>query len=260
MSADELQFLEVGKDKPRRIAYRHQPTPEGGKSGIIWLIGLKSDMLSTKATALSDWAPQNGYGLTRFDYSGHGESGGDYMQATVGDWLEETRAIFEEITEGPQIVIGSSTGGHLALLLLRQLMREAPDQAKRIKALVLIAPAWDLTEELIWKEMSPEIQAEVMEKGVTYRPSEYGEPLPITKVFIEEGRNHVFKGEMFDPERPIHVLQGLQDDAVPPEHTRRMREVVKADWIDLTEVPDGDHRLSRDQDLELLFETIKKVE
>ncbi|MEQ8823132.1 MAG: alpha/beta hydrolase [Filomicrobium sp.] len=259
MSAAELQFLDVGKDKPRRIAYRHQPTPEGGKAGIIWLIGLKSDMLSTKATALSEWAPQNGYGLTRFDYSGHGESGGDYLQATVGDWLEETRAVFEQVTSGPQIIIGSSTGGHLALLLLRALMKEKPEAADRIKALALIAPAWDLTEELIWKQMPEAARAEVMENGVTYRPSEYDEPLPITKALIEEGRNHVFKGSVFDPQRPIHVLQGLLDDAVPPEHTRAMRDVIKADWIDLTEVSDGDHRLSRPQDLELLFDTIKKV-
>jgi len=262
MSQGEPLFLEVsghGASDPRTIAYLHQPPATGGGSGLIWLIGLKSDMVSTKAEALADWAPKNGYGLTRFDYSGHGRSGGDFLEATVGNWLEESRAIFEEVTTGPQIVLGSSTGGHLALLLLRDLMRNAPDQAARIKGLVLVAPAWDLTEELIWKEMSPEAQAEVMEKGVTYRPSEYGDPLPITRKFIEEGRNHHFKGELFDPGRPIVILQGQQDNDVPVEHVRTMKDVINAEWLDITEVPDGEHRMSRPQDLELLFAAIRKV-
>lgn len=262
MSEPKPQFLEVsgpGGAESRKIAYIHQPAANDAGTGLIWLIGLKSDMVSTKAEALAEWAPKNGYGFTRFDYSGHGQSGGDFLEATVGDWLKESRAIFETVTKGPQIVLGSSTGGHLALLLLRELMLESPDEAARIKGLVLIAPAWDLTEELMWKEMSPLAQSEIMENGVTYRPSEYGDPLPITKKFIEEGRNHVFKGRMFDPRRPIIVLQGQQDQDVPAEHTRAMKEVIKPDWIDLIEVPDGEHRMSRPQDLELLFEAIKKV-
>lgn len=260
MSADEPQFLEVGDGAKRRgIAYIHQPPPATGGTGLIWLIGLKSDMISTKAEALAEWAPQNGFGLTRFDYSGHGRSEGDFLHATIGDWLEESRAVFKQVTSGPQIVLGSSTGGHLALLLLRDLLRSDPMEAARIRALVLIAPAWDLTEELMWKQMTPQDQTEVMENGVTYRPSEYGDPLPVTKAFIEEGRNHLFAGTVFDPGRPVIVLQGLQDKDVPPGHTRRMKDVVKADWVDLIEVPDGEHRMSRPQDLELLFEAIKKV-
>lgn len=262
MCAAEPQFLEVsgpGGSNPRRIAYLHQPPLKEGGTGLIWLIGLKSDMISTKAEALAEWAPQNGYGLTRFDYSGHGQSGGDFEQATIGDWLQESRAIFEKVTTGPQIVLGSSTGGYLALLLLRDLLRNAPDQAARIKGLVLIAPAWDLTEELMWQEMSPETQAELMANGVTYRPSDYGDPLPITKRFIEEGRDHLFAGEMFDPGRPIVVLQGQQDKDVPVEHVRGMRQVIYPKWIDIIEVPDGEHRMSRPQDLELLFKAVQKV-
>lgn len=262
MSQAEPQFLEVsgpGGTGPRSIAYLHQPPPNEGGTGLIWLIGLKSDMVSTKAEALSEWAPKNGYGLTRFDYSGHGQSGGDFLQATIGDWLQESRAVFEKLTSGPQIVLGSSTGGHLGLLLLRDLLRSAPDQAARIKGLVLIAPAWDLTEDLMWKEMSPQTKAEVMEKGVTYRPSEYGDPLPITRKFIEDGRDHLFAGDMFDPGRPIVVLQGQQDNDVPVEHVRRMKEVINPEWIDLIEVADGEHRMSRPQDLELLFAAIRKL-
>ncbi len=258
MSDDEPQFLEVGTP-PRRIAYRHQPAPTEDAPGLLWLIGLRSDMLSTKATALGDWAPQNGFGLTRFDYSGHGESGGDFLDGTIGNWLEETKAVFKEVTSGPQIVLGSSTGGHLALLLLRDLVRNDPETAQRIRGLVLIAPAWDLTEELMWKEMTEEDRTALMRDGVLYRPSEYGEPLAITRLFIEEGRNHLFAGDTFDPGRPLVVLQGLQDKDVPPEHTRRMTEVVRPDWIELTEVADGEHRMSRPEDLELMFAAIKRV-
>ena len=129
MSVEEPQFLEVGTPEPRRIAFLHQPPPTSDGTGLIWLIGLKSDMDSTKATALADWARQNGYGLTRFDYSGHGASGGDFLKATLGDWLDETRAIFNKVTHGPQVVIGSSTGGHLALLLLRTGRREQAQAA-----------------------------------------------------------------------------------------------------------------------------------
>jgi pimeloyl-ACP methyl ester carboxylesterase len=173
--------------------------------------------------------------------------------------LDETRAIFKKVTRGPQVVIGSSTGGHLALLLLRDLLRNDPAEAERVKGLVLIAPAWDLTEELIWKEMPPEAQTELLEKGITYRPSEYGDPLPITKSFIEEGRNHLFSGEVFDPGRPIIILQGLLDKDVPAEHTRRVREVINPDYIELIEVPDGEHRMSRPEDLELLYKAVRKV-
>lgn len=260
MSVSEPQFIEVGEGvKSRRIAYYHEPAPEAGGTGLIWLIGLKSDMVSTKATALAEWAPQNGFGLTRFEYSGHGQSGGDFLEATIGDWLEETLAIFRQVTSGPQIVLGSSTGGHLALLMLRELMRSDPQAAERIKALVLIAPAWDLTEELMFKEMSAEDQATLMRAGVVYRPSEYGDPLPITKVFIEEGRQHLFAGEVFDPQRPVVVLQGLLDKDVPAAHSRRLKEVVTPKWVEITEVSDGEHRMSRPQDLELMFDTVKRV-
>lgn len=260
MSIGEPQFLNVGNaDERRRIAYLSDPAPNADGLGLIWLIGLNSDMVSTKATALAEWAPANGFGLTRFEYSGHGASSGEFQNATIGDWLEETREVFTKITRGRQIVIGSSTGGHLALLLLRDLMRRDPAAAERIAALVLIAPAWDLTEELMWKELPPEAQREIMEKGVTYRPSEYGDPYPITRKFIEEGRNHLFKGEPFDPGRPVVILQGQLDADVPASHSRKLTQFLVGDWAELIEVADGEHRMSRPQDLDLLFATIKRV-
>ena len=260
MAEETVAFLDVGDGSARRrIAYIAQPpvTPRG--IGLVWLCGLKSDLASTKAIALRDWAAAHGFGLTRLDYSGHGRSSGRFEDATVGDWLEETRAVFTRVTSGPQILVGSSTGGHIALLLVRELTLTDPAQAQRIKGLVLIAPAWDLTEELMWNEFSPEVRREIMEKGVWYRPSAYGEAYAITRRFIEEGRQHLFARRPFDPGRPVHILQGLKDVNVPPAHARDLAGFLTGGWTRLTEVPDGEHRLSRPQDLEKLFKIIAEM-
>lgn len=260
MAGTEPQFLTVSAaGKTRRIAYLQRDGQRADGMGLIWLPGLKSDMISTKAAALAEWAAPRGFGMTRFDYSGHGRSDGQFEQATVGDWLAEARAVFTELTTGPQILVGSSTGGHVALLLLRDLIETAPVHAARIKALVLIAPAWDLTEELMWKAFPSEARRELMENGVYHRPSEYGEPYAITRQFIEEGRNHLFKGEPFDPGRPVVILQGLMDKDVPAEHARRLAGFLGGGWAKLIEVADGEHRMSRPQDLELLYSAIARL-
>ncbi len=260
MQSDRPQFLNVGSGaSKRRIAYRVMPPAEDDGLSLIWLPGLKSDMNSTKATALKEWVPQQGLGLTRFEYSAHGDSDGDFLKATIGDWLEETRILFDTVTSGPQILVGSSTGGHIALVLLRQLLRQDPQSAERIKALVLIAPAWDLTEELMWKKFDAGARQDLMEKGVYYQPNDYGEPYAITRHFIEEGRNHLLKREPFDPGRPIVILQGLQDEPVPPEHTRELKSFLTGGWVELNEVADGDHSLSRPEDLQLLFAKIEEL-
>lgn len=253
MSGPQVQFIDVGPETDRRrIAYlSHAGKP--GTPGLMWLAGLKSDMLSTKAEALSHFAAERHLSYTRFDYSGHGQSEGAFENGTVGDWLEEAEAVFTELTIGPQILVGSSTGGHIALLLLRRLQDHAPLQAERIRGLVLIAPAWDLTEELMWKAFSDEARKEVLEQGYTLRPSDYGEPYRITRRFIEEGRNHLFHGTPFDPARPISILQGVVDKDVPVEHARRLDMMIQGRWSKLVEVPDGEHRLSRPQDLAQLY-------
>jgi len=257
MPEPNTQYLDVGTGADhRRIAVLRE---EGRTPGLIWLPGFKSDMVSTKATALSDWARKNGLACIRFDYSGHGQSGGRFEDGTVGRWLEEAQAVFSQLTQGPTIVVGSSMGGYIALLLVRRLMAEAPDEVARIKALVLIAPAWDMTEELMWKEFPDEVRREVMEKGVWLRPSAYGDPYPITRGLIEEGRNHLFARQPWDPGRPVHILQGLQDPDVPPEHTQELVQFLTGGWTKLITVPDGDHRLSRPEDLELLFKVLKPL-
>ena len=260
MGASEPQFLAVGAgEHRRRIACLTAPPREPGEPGIVWLIGLKSDMASTKAVALAEWTAARGIGFTRFDYSGHGRSDGRFEDATIGDWLEEAEAVFETLTAGPQVLVGSSTGGHVALILLQKLLRERPEAAARVKGLVLIAPAWDLTEELMWKQFSPQAKRDLMEKGVYHQPSEYGEPYAITRKFIEDGRKHLIAPEPFDPGRPVVVLQGLLDQAVPTAHARRLAEVLKGGHVEITEVHDGEHRLSRPEDLEKLYGLIERV-
>jgi len=262
VSDREPQFLDIGKPGARgarRIAYLNDPSPSPGGIGLFWLAGYKSDMASTKATELAAFARDRGYGYTRFDYSGHGLSSGKFEDGSIGAWLEEAETVFRSASQGPQIVIGSSMGGHIALLMLRRMMREAPEEAKRIAAVVLIAPAWDMTEELMWKQFPEAARRELLENGVYLEPSEYGEPYAITKLLIEEGRNHLFKAEPFDPARPVVILQGGEDKAVPIAHARKLLEFLTGDWAKMIEIPDGEHRLSRPEDLALLFATIDEL-
>ncbi len=258
MTAGEPQMLDVGEDASRRfIACRHLPPAQAGGAGVLWLIGLKSDMESTKATALAEWCKSRGLGCTRFDYSGHGRSSGRFEDATTGEWLEEAEAVFQRVTAGPQILAGSSTGAHIALVMLRNLLRKDPSAAERIKGLVLIAPAWDVTE-LIWRELPDRAKADVMEKGVWTRGSPYDPAgYPITRRFIEEGRKHLLADAPFDPGRRIDVLQGLKDTDVPPAHARALKDLLPGDCVHITEVPDGDHRLAREEDLARLYRLIE---
>ena len=258
MSGPQVQFVEAGvSPKTRRIAYLTQ-AGDPAKPGIMWLAGLKSDMVSTKAEALSHFANDRNLDYTRFDYSGHGQSEGQFENATVGDWLEEAKTVFSELTTGAQIVVGSSTGGHIALLLLRHLLQNDEREAARLRGLVLIAPAWDLTEELMWKVFSDEATREVMDQGFTLLPSEYDEPFKITRKFIEDGRNHLIGRNPFNPGRPITILQGAQDTAVPLAHAKELNTLIEGDWAEFIEVPDGEHRMSRPQDLDLLYAAIDR--
>jgi alpha-beta hydrolase superfamily lysophospholipase len=250
-----LQHVSVGADA-RRIACLQEPPSRPGRPGLVWLCGLKSEMTSIKATAVADWARSQGLASLRFDYSGHGQSEGRFEAGTLTRWLEETEAVFRRLTEGPQVLVGSSMGGYLALLLLRRLLAEAPDEAARIFALVLIAPAWDMTE-LMWQRLPASARRDIEEKGVFLRPSRYGDgPYPITRALIEDGRSHLIVSAPFDPGRPVHIIHGLQDPDVPWEHTLDLVAHLSGDWTRVEAVPDGEHRLSRPQDLALLLATI----
>ena len=260
MQEAERQVLVVGAgSRARSIAYRARKSEDEGRPGLFWLSGFMSDMASTKATAVAAWAAANGLSSTRFDNSGHGLSGAAFMDGTIGRWLEEAHAVFTRVTTGPQIVVGSSMGGHIALLLLRKLMRDEPLQAERIRALVLIAPAWDMTEELMWKRFPENARRQISERGVYEQPSAYGAPYPITRKLIEDGRRHLLARQPFDPGRPVVILQGLQDPDVPAAHTRELTSFLTGGHVKLIEIADGDHRLSRLQDLEMLFDEISKL-
>jgi pimeloyl-ACP methyl ester carboxylesterase len=239
--------IEVGTGGTvRRIAVRARA---GGAPGLFWLGGFKSDMQGTKALALDAWAAERGRACVRFDYSGHGESGGEFADGVIGRWLEESLAVFEQFCRGPQVVIGSSMGGWMALLLAREVARRAG--AAPLAGLVLIAPAPDFTEDLMWKGFSPEIREEIETKGVWLRPSQYGDgaPYPITRNLIEEGRNHLLLGSSIEVGCPVRILQGAKDPDVPWRHAFALVHRLPADDVVLTMIQDGDHRLSRPQDI-----------
>lgn len=257
MPGDDPQTLIVGEGADQRaIAYRATPSNAPDATGLFWLSGFMSDMASTKATAVAEWAAVRDLGATRFDYSGHGVSQGPFTEGTIGRWLDEALAVFTRVTHGPQVIVGSSMGGHIALLLLRKLLQDQPTEARRIKGLVLIAPAWDMTEELMWKRFGEEARQAITDKGLYEQPSAYGAPYPITRRLIEDGRKNLLARVPFDPGRPIVILQGLQDPDVPAEHTRELAYFLTGGHVKLVEIPDGEHRLSRPQDLALLFDAI----
>ena len=246
-------FIEVGSgNSMRRIAVRAR---KGESPGLFWLGGFKSDMGGTKAVALDAWAAENGRACLRFDYSGHGESGGDFKDGTIGQWHEESLKVFDAFCDGPQIVVGSSMGGWMALLLARALAKRNNAKAT-LAGLVLIAPAPDFTEELMWKNFSPEIKKEIETNGVWYRPSDYGDPYPITRNLIEEGRNHLVLGGAIEVGCPVRILQGAQDPDVPWQHAFALTHCLPSDDVVLTLIQDGDHRLSRPQDIARLMAAV----
>jgi pimeloyl-ACP methyl ester carboxylesterase len=252
MDDSQPQFLEVGAGtRRRRIAYRRS---RGKGPPLLWLSGFLSDMASTKATAIAEWAAEQGLAMMRFDYSGHGLSGGDLLNASIGDWLEESMAVWELMGEGPRIVIGSSLGGWIALLLARHLARQG--RSDELAGLVLIAPAFDMTETLMWRELPQAAKDEIARIGVTYVPSAYGDPYPITRHLIEEGRAHLLEGHPFDPGCPLRILQGMRDPDVPWRHALALVDLLAGADVELTLIKGGDHRLSAPAHLERLTATI----
>jgi pimeloyl-ACP methyl ester carboxylesterase len=226
-------------------------------------------MNGTKAVALARWAEQAGRACVRFDYSGHGESGGAFTDGTIGRWLADGLAVFDACCRGPQILVGSSMGGWLALLMVRALRQRPPPfrppQAGEHKegappsvaGMVLVAPAVDFTEELMWKRFTPAIKRELEEKGVWERPSEYSsEPYLVTRQLIEEGRYHLLLGGMIETGCPVRILQGVEDPDVPWRHAVELVSRLASDDVVLTLVKDGDHRLSRPEDIERLIRAV----
>ena len=252
MNAPLPQFLTVnGLD----IALRRR---EGRTPGIVWLGGYYSDMLGSKAQWLDQWASERGVAFLRHDYSGHGESGGEFRDGTISLWLEQSLAIFRQFSSGPQILVGSSMGGWIALRMIEELQRTG--EGGRVAGLVLIAPAPDFTSELVEPQLTNDQRRQIAQRGYMEEPSDYSSvPYIYTKALLEDGKtNQVLKG-VIQTDCPVHILQGMEDKDVPYAHALRLMDHLPVDDVTITLVRDGDHRLSRQQDLELLSRTVSSM-
>jgi alpha-beta hydrolase superfamily lysophospholipase len=248
------QFLTVGRGAAERgIAVRRTP---GHAPTVVWLGGFASEMTGTKASHLAAWGVRRGRAVVRFDYSGHGESNGRFVDGTISRWLEDSLAVIGRFGGSAPVLVGSSMGGWLALLAARALAAagNAPT------GLVLVAPAVDFTEALIWPALSDDARATLAGEGVWLRPNPYGpEPEPITAALIEDGRRHLLLAAPFAVGAPVRILQGMDDAEVPWTHAQTLVEHLAEDDVALTLVKGGDHRLSRPQDLDLLILAIEDI-
>ena len=229
-----------------RLAYAWRG---GVGPGIVWLGGFRSDMEGTKAQAVDAWAARTGCACLRFDYFGHGRSSGDFLQGTISRWKGDALAVLDALSEGPQILVGSSMGGWIAMLA-------AKARPLRVAGLLLIAPASDFTEALMWEQMPEEARRALLQDGVWRRESVHAEECyPITRVLIEDGRWNLILDERHALPFPVRILQGMADPDVPWPHALKLANAIDGD-VTVTLVKDGDHRLSKPSDLKLLERTL----
>ena len=243
------EFERFIREDGETIAYLKR----GGKSpGVVWLGGFHSDMNGTKAQALDAWAEARGRAYLRFDYFGHGASSGEFRNGTITRWRDDALAVLHKLCDGPQVLVGSSMGAWIALLAARA-------RPENIAALLLLAPAADFTEALIWARMTPDIRREVMERGAWQRPSAYGDgPYPITRALIEDGRRHLLLDQPIEIGCPVHILQGMKDPDVPWQHALKLVEKLAGNPA-LTLIKNGDHRLSTPEDVALITHTLETI-
>lgn len=240
-------YLET--EQGRKIAY-HKTEDQGPT--VVFLGGFMSDMEGSKATYLEDWARARGCSYLRFDYSGHGQSSGDFTEGCIGDWFADAKAVIASVTNGPLVLVGSSMGGWMSLLLCR-------DMPERVVGLVTIAAAPDFTEDSMWEGFDEGQRAALERDGVVYLPSDYGDPYPITKRLIEDGRSNLV---MRDPMRfgfPVRMLQGTEDTAVTRETALRLLDHIEAENMTLEFVKGGDHSLSTPENLGLIRQALEDV-
>jgi pimeloyl-ACP methyl ester carboxylesterase len=224
----------------------------GAGPTVVFLPGFRSDMNGDKAMALLAFCAARGQGILRFDYSGHGASGGTFTDGTVGRWAADALAAIDRLTSGKLILVGSSMGGWIALLTA--LARPA-----RLAGLIGVAAAPDFTEALMWEAMSFAERDALMRDGIIEIPSQYGPPTPITRALIEDGRKHLLLGDTISLPCPVRLLQGQMDPDVPWEMALRLAEVIESEDVQITLVKDGDHRLSRPGDIALLGATLETL-
>lgn len=256
MQTAEPQFLAVeSAGLTRRIAVRIDGS---GPVSVLWLGGWRSDMGGTKAVALAEALPAAGLRVVRFDYSGHGESEGDYREGTIGRWLTEARAVFDAFCPGPTVLVGSSMGGWIALLLARALRDPATGHTP-VTGLALVAPAADFTERLMWQQMPDSARAEMAATGAWTRPTPWGESESISRALIEDGRTHLILDTPVRLGAPVRILQGLADDVVPWSHAMLLVERLAEEDVVASFVKGGDHRLSSPADIDRLVETVREL-
>lgn len=243
------EFLSRQDRQP--IAYHRTP---GARPGVMFLGGFKSDMTGGKALALEHWCRAQGHAFLRFDYQGHGQSGGRFAEGTIGCWRDDALAALDELTEGPQILVGSSMGGWLMLLV-------ALARPDRIAGLLGIACAADFTEDLIRDRLTADLRTVLARDGVFHQPSEYSdEATPITRRLLDEGRNHLLlRGDAIDLHCPVRLLHGMRDADVPWQTSVRVAEQLTGDDVRVVLIKDGEHRLSRESDLCLLTATLEEL-
>jgi pimeloyl-ACP methyl ester carboxylesterase len=232
------------------IAYHATP---GNNPGVVFMGGFMSDMTGTKAVALEAHCRAQGRAFLRFDYQGHGQSSGRFEDGTIGLWSRDAITALDEATDGPQIIVGSSMGGWI--MLLAALAR--PD---RVAGLVGLAAAPDFTEALMWQHFPPDVRDIIEREGVYHHPSEYGDtPYPITRALIEDGREHLVLERPLAVHCPVRLIHGMRDPDVPWEHSLRITDSLLSEHVAVTLVKDGDHRLSRDQDIALICRTVDSL-
>jgi pimeloyl-ACP methyl ester carboxylesterase len=237
------------------LAYRRRfASRDGAKApGIVFLGGFKSDMTGTKASTLDQFCHARGLGFLRFDYSGHGESSGDFLDGTISRWFTDALAAFDRLTEGPQILVGSSMGGWIMLLV-------ALARPERIKGLVGVAPAPDFTEALIWPSLSENDREKLLRDGKLAQPSDYSpEPYVITRALIEDGRRNLLLNNMIEIDAPVRLLHGLNDRDVPHTVSLQLQAKLKSQDVIVQLIKDGDHRLARPQDLARLCTKVEEL-
>lgn len=232
-----------------RLAWRRRA---GKGPAVVWLGGFGSDMTGTKAQVLADWAAGRGQDFLRFDYFGHGASDGGFRDGTISRWRADALAVIDELTQGPLVLVGSSMGGWISCLV-------ALSRPQRVKAMVLVAPAPDFTERLMKPDLPPEGLAALERDGVWTPPSPYGEGLPITKGLLEDGARWSILDQEVDITCPVRILQGGADPDVPWRHALDLALCLESTDVTYTLIKDGDHRLSRPQDLERLVAAVESV-
>jgi len=238
------------RDDGATIAYHRQP---GKAPGIVFLGGFMSDMTGTKAMRLDAFARGRGRAYLRFDYFAHGASSGDFAEATIGRWKQDALAVIDNLTAGPLILVGSSIGGWLMLLV-------ALARPQRIAALVGVAAAPDATEALMWARFPPEVREQILREGAARRPSGYSsEGYLFTRKLIEDGRQHLLMHATIPITAPVRLLHGMADPDVPWQTSLALAEKLASTDVRVTLVKDGDHRLSSERDLALLERTIEEM-